>query len=241
MAARKRNPTEAAPKRGEGPKRIYEEIKNDILTLKLAPGELLDEASIAARFKLSRSPVREALVRLASDGLIQTLPNKNTIVRALNFDRIPQYLDAIELMLRVSARWAAQFRTEEDLRRIVEAQESLMGPGAWDAVRMIESNRRYHMAISEAGKNPYFTQFYTRLFDEGRQLLYMLFSSLDERMPKAFVDSHRKLVQAIKDKDAALADEIAHEHAQAVREQFLTYIRTSGTAGFSLDLGDRRN
>ena len=64
--------------RGAGWKDIYTTLRNEILSLVLKPGQLLDEMSIAERFDMSRSPVREALIRLASDELVVTLSNRST-------------------------------------------------------------------------------------------------------------------------------------------------------------------
>ena len=85
--------------RGDGALRVYRKLREDILSLELPPGELLDEVKIGQRFNLSRSPVREALIRLASDGLVRTLPNKSTMVAPLNIEAFPQYLDALERRL----------------------------------------------------------------------------------------------------------------------------------------------
>ncbi|PAU65207.1 GntR family transcriptional regulator, partial [Pseudomonas indica] len=59
---------------------MYEELRKQILTLQLKPGAQLDEVSLAAQFGVSRSPVRDALARLISEGLVTILPNRTTLV-----------------------------------------------------------------------------------------------------------------------------------------------------------------
>ena len=59
---------------------IYERLRRDILSLSIDPGEDLDEAGLVERFGMSRTPVREALIRLASDGLVELLPNRGAKV-----------------------------------------------------------------------------------------------------------------------------------------------------------------
>ena len=71
--------------RGLGVRTVYETLKRDILDMTLAPGDQRDETRLSARFSLSRTPVREALVRLTSEGLVTTLPNRNTIVAVIDF------------------------------------------------------------------------------------------------------------------------------------------------------------
>lgn len=106
---------EVSPVRGSGMKIVYNQLRREIIELELAPGAQLDETSLSARFSMSRPPVREALVRLAAEGLVDTLPNRNTIVSHINFEQMPTYFDALTLMYRVTTRLGAQHRTPEDL------------------------------------------------------------------------------------------------------------------------------
>lgn len=221
-------PAEATKRtRGQGAVRIYESLRHDILTLTLPPGELLDEVKIAARFDVSRSPVREALIRLSSDGLVKTLPNKSTMVAPLNVEEFPRYLDALDLMQRVTSHLAASQRSEADLARIRQRQAEFEAAlERRDAVAMIETNRNFHLAIAEAGKNRYFTMLYTRLLDEGRRMLRLYFLSFDDALPPELAVEHTNLIQAIEDKDSERAEALAHEHALQVGDRFLEYLGT---------------
>jgi DNA-binding GntR family transcriptional regulator len=89
-------------RRGAGVGFVYEALRNDIVELVLAPGSPIDEVQLAQRFAMSRTPIREALVRLAADGLITTLPNRATIVASIDFLALPQFFDALTLMYRAS-------------------------------------------------------------------------------------------------------------------------------------------
>ena len=147
--------------RGLGMQKVYEELKRDILDMTLAPGHQLDETRLSARFSLSRTPVREALVRLTSEGLVTTLPNRNTIVAVIDFASVPMYLDALTLMYRVTTRLAAQRRASADIDEMQRWQDSFAkAVDAGDAVAMITTNREFHLAIARAGGNPYFTEFF---------------------------------------------------------------------------------
>ena len=221
--------------RGGGALRIYEGLRQDILTMALQPGELLDEATIAARYEVSRSPVREALIRLTSEGLVKALPNKSAVVAALNIEEFPAYLDALDLIQRVTTRLAAKLRSEEDLLLIKREQAALERALAKrDALAMIEHNRNFHIAISEAGKNRYFTTLYGRLLDEGRRMLRIYFFSLDDSLPPEFEAEHRRIIQAIENKDEDLAERLAHEHAMQVGQQFLKHLGTRRTANIAV-------
>lgn len=222
--------------RGDGAQRVYRKLRDDILTLELAPGELLDEVSIGQRFNLSRSPVREALIRLASDGLVRTLPNKSTMVAPLNIEAFPQYLDALDLVQRVTTRLAALLRSPSDLEKIEQCHRAFSkAVEDSDALLMIETNRDFHIAISEAGQNPYFTDSYTRLLDEGRRMLRLYFRSFDDHLPPEPAMEHTNIVEAIRNRDADLAERLAHEHAVQVGDRFLAYLGRRHAKGFALE------
>lgn len=216
--------------RGQGALRIYDSLRHDILTLSLAPGALLDEVKIADRFGVSRSPVREALIRLSSEGLVKTLPNKSTMVAPLNIEDFPQYLDALDLMQRATTRLAASLRSDDDLERIKRRQAAFEAALARrDVLAMIETNRDFHLAIAEAGKNRHFTLLYTRLLDEGRRILRLYFKAFDDGLPPELAVEHHRIIEAIESRDAELAERLAHEHAVQVGENFLAYLGTRRT------------
>src|SRR5690606_26452642 len=89
-------------RRGSGVKMVYDLLRDEILDLKLAPGSPVDEVQLAERFKMSRTPIREALVRLAGEGLIETLPNRSTMVSNIDFLNLSTFFDALVLMYRVT-------------------------------------------------------------------------------------------------------------------------------------------
>jgi len=117
-----KNKTSEPRSRGKGALRVYNKLREDILRMELEPGELLDEVEIGKQFNLSRSPVREALIRLSAEGLVKTLPNKSTLVAPLNIAEFSQFVDALDLIQRATSRLAAKLRSDEDLQNIKDQQ-----------------------------------------------------------------------------------------------------------------------
>ena len=93
--------------RGTGADRVYDQLKAQILDLELKPGTLLEELELSRRFGVSRSPIREALIRLAAEGLIDNPRNRTPLVAQFDVARLPAYFDALQLLYRLSARLAA--------------------------------------------------------------------------------------------------------------------------------------
>ena len=217
--------SEAPRVRGSGAQKVYETLRKSILELELDPGSPLDEVSLSEQFDMSRTPIREALVRLAAEGLVTSLPNRNTIVASIDFVRLPVYFEALSLMYRVTTRLAATNRRPEQMIPIRAWQAAFAeAVQRQDALSMIASNRDFHVAIAEAGGNPYFTQLFTRLLDEGRRILRLYYSSFDDKLPRIYVEEHEFIVKAIEAGDAELADKLSADHAAQIVRQIQSYI-----------------
>jgi len=163
-------PKTAERKRGSGAQFVYSILRDEILDLTLLPGSPIDEIRLSERLSMSRTPIREALVRLASEGLVTTLPNRSTVVANIDFMNLHTFFDAMTLMYRVTTRLAAQFHTPADMAKIRARQaEFAKAVSAQDALSMIATNREFHAEIARAGRNPYYESLCLRLLDEGRR------------------------------------------------------------------------
>ena len=206
--------------RGSGPAKIHAVLKAEILNMTLSPGASLDETSLSVRFGMSRTPVREALVRLVQEGLARTLPNRNTIVSAIDFDSVPAYLDALTLMYRVTGRLAADRRTPADIDRLRALQAAFSTSVArQDVLAMLETNRDFHLAIAEIAGNPYYIDLSARILNEGMRLLRLYYRSFHDQLPPEFVDEHDAIIAAIEARDVAASDRLAQGHATQIIRQ----------------------
>jgi DNA-binding GntR family transcriptional regulator len=207
-------------KRGSGVKVVYEMLRDEILDLKLPPGSPIDEVQLADRFGMSRTPIREALVRLAGEGLVETLPNRSAMVSNIDVLNLHTFYDAITLMYRVTTRLAAQYHRPADLVAIRAHQANYAAAVArQDALAMVATNRDLHAAIAEAGRNPYYTNLTLRLLDEGRRILRLYYQSFDDRLPKEYVEEHEAMIAAIAARDVEACDRIARAHADQIVRQ----------------------
>lgn len=222
-------------KRGSGVKMVYDLLRDEILDLVLPPGSPIDEVQLAERFKMSRTPIREALVRLAGEGLIVTLPNRSTMVSNIDFLNMHTYFDALVLMYRVTTRLAAQYHRTEDLIAIRAHQaEFAAAVEAQDALAMIATNAALHSAIADAGRNPYFIGVFNRLLDEGRRILRLYYQSYDDRLPQRFVDEHEDIIAVIAARDVDAADQLAKAHAEQIVQQIQKLFTRDGRLEIAL-------
>ena len=213
--------------RGSGVRLAYDTLRDEILSLTLAPGEVLDETTLAERFGMSRSPIREALIRLAGDDLVVTLSNRSTVVAPIDIQSFPKYVEALDIAQRMNTRLAAELRTDEDLRVIAAQQAAFVAAvRTGNHLAMSEANKAFHMAIADAGRNPYLASFYERLLNQGRRMLHLHFEFLEKNEEAVLLtDEHDEMLDAIRKKDAARADRLAHAHTRQFQENFVDYLR----------------
>ncbi len=212
-------------KRGSGAQYVYSVLRDEILDLTLAPGSPIDEIRLSERLSMSRTPIREALVRLASEGLVTTLPNRSTVVSNIDFINLHTFFDAMTLMYRVTTRLAAQFHTQADLAAIrLRQQDFAAAVQAQDALAMIATNREFHAEVARAGRNPYYESLCLRLLDEGRRLLRLYYQSFDDQLPREYVEEHEHLIATLEARDVEKADALAKTHADQIVHQIQALI-----------------
>lgn len=224
-------------KRGEGVSYVYEILRNEIIELKLAPGSPIDETDLSQRFSMSRTPIREALVRLAAEGLITTLTNRTTIVSNIDFLQLGAFFDALTLMYRVTARLAASNYVEGDVEGIRAHQADFArAVDDRDVLAMIATNRDFHIAIAEAGRNKYYTDLFRRLLDEGRRILRLYYHSYDDNLPRQYVTEHEDMIAALIARDVEESDRLAVAHADQIVRQIRSYISADSRSVSSMRL-----
>lgn len=220
---------EAKRVKGTGVKFAYETLRDEILSLELPPGAILDETSLADRFGMSRSPVREALIRLSGDDLVVTLSNRSTIVAPIDVQIFPKYVEALDIAQRMNTRLAAELRSEFDLEAMAGRQtEFVMAVRKGEHLAMSEANKNFHMAIASAGRNPFLAAFYERLLNQGRRMLHLHFAYLEQLHEGILLtDEHDEMIAAIRDRDIDRADALAHAHTRQFRDNFIQFLKQS--------------
>lgn len=209
--------------RGSGAATVYEELRRDILGLKMEPGTLLDETELADRFNLSRSPVREALIRLSAEGMVQTLRNRSSIVAPFDVVAIPSYLDAVELLYRLTTRLAAQNRKPAQLAEIQAIQrEHSAATKRGDLPNMIRLNRDFHLAIAKASGNSFYANWTQQVLDQGQRILGLYLHDVghfEDAMSSHWIQTHMSILRAIEEQDADAAEDAARRDAETIATQ----------------------
>ncbi|MFO1058474.1 MAG: GntR family transcriptional regulator [Dongiaceae bacterium] len=232
--------------KGKGSQLIYEALQQRILMMEMPPGSGIDEVALVAEFGVSRTPVREALIRLATEGFVSLLPNRGASVSPLDIDEIPELLEAMELCMRVTSRWAARRRTEADLKQMRETEAVLEEASHRDDyLAMSEANSTFHLNVAKAARNRHMIKLFKSLLPQYHRLSLALLSSAKHSSPvyKDYFgrvhDEHRGLIEAIEAGDHAAADTLARAHIRLIGERLQTYIWGWSSLADSIDLSEQ--
>jgi DNA-binding GntR family transcriptional regulator len=198
-------------------KRAYEMIRAKITTLELAPGEALNEQALAAELEMGVVPVREALKLLAHDNLVVITPRHGLYVADVNVPDLEQLSEMRLALEGLSARLAAQRATGDDLVVLEALRQEQAATPADDSRRLFEVDHKFHQAVARAAHNKYLAEGLERLFGLSQRLWYLALPKLGF-LPSS-VEKHLDLVQAIKDGDGDLAEQIMRHHVQEFYDQ----------------------
>jgi DNA-binding GntR family transcriptional regulator len=192
-------------------------VRQLIFSGALAPGARIDERALVERFGISRTPLREALKVLHSEGLVRLTPRRGSFVAG---ELTPQDLDEIfplmALLEGLCAREAVRKATPEDVRRLEAHHERLERHAAAGEVdRYYEQNYAFHEAVQELAANPWLS----RTVSELRRFLRLL-RGRQLRVPgrlEASLAEHRRFMRALARRDAEEAEQVMRAHLMAQR------------------------
>lgn len=245
-AARSRTDSPIGRPKGKGSQLIYEVLQRQILTMEMTPGSGIDEIALVAEFGVSRTPVREALIRLATEGFVTLLPNRGASVSPLDIDEIPELLEAMELCMRVTSRWAAVRRSETDLKVMRQNQEEYdLAAQKDDYMAMSAANSAFHLNIAIASRNRHMVKLFKSLLPQYHRLSLALLSSAKMTTGPVYKsyfgrvnDEHMGLIGAIEAGDHANANSLARTHIRLIGERLQSYIWSWSTLSDPIHLSD---
>jgi len=207
----------------------YQQIRQWIVEGRLRPGDRLVEARLADELDLSRTPIREALRMLQSEGLVRIEPNRGSSVRALAIDEIADLYELRARLEAMAAELAAVRITAEELERLGTAERSFAavagaaGKGDIEAIRRVfHENNVFHRTMLEAAHHERLTE--TLLATVDHTLVFQAFRHYASENLERSVLFHGLIAAAVRDGDGARAGRLVHEHVMQGRDQLLAVI-----------------
>ncbi len=194
---------------------IYAELRRQILAMKREPGSPLNEKELSESYGVSRTPVREALIRLSEEGLVQIQPQSGTRVGRIPIDALPDAVVVRQALECAMVRILAERATEADVRQlseIVRRQEVMASLGDADGFHALDE--AFHEAIAELAGHPGVWKVAHQAKSQIDRCRRMTLP-VEGRM-RSVIEEHRTIVNAIADQTPAYAVGAMERHLSAV-------------------------
>ncbi len=188
----------------------YARILERIVCLEMAPGSVVNEARLREELKIGRTPIREALQRLARENLVRCIPHRGTFVTDVNITDLARITEVRVVIESHAARLAAEKLAAADREAIEELLELLHHGYVTDQRDLMQLDRRIHRTVYRAARNPFLEATLERYFNLSLRLWYLVIDR-EVRLREA-VDEHVELLQAILAADADRAEDIMRRH-----------------------------
>jgi DNA-binding GntR family transcriptional regulator len=193
--------------------RAYADLRDRIVTLRIAPGAPIDEDVLGGELGIGRTPVREAIKRLALENLVTVFPRRGTFASEINITDLADISDVRTQLEGHAAYRAAQRITPAQRAELHDLQAELdHSQGSDDTGALMALDTRVHRFIHRCAGNPYLEESLGRYFNLSLRIWYLVL----DRLPHLFtrVHEHGDLLRAIDEGDADGARAIIAEHIE---------------------------
>ena len=221
---KKRTPSFRPGDMPTGAATIYQTIRMDIVRMRLRPGERLSENELGLRFRTSRTPVREAIVRLVNDGLIEVWPQRGTFVSRISLKAVKRarfVRSALELaVIREAAEHGISAASLREVKRAIAEQER----AGSDPHLFADADDRFHRAFADAIG---YGDIWSVVESQKAQFDRIRFLSLPDVTPvDLLIRQHRAILDAVVARDADTAEKTLRAHLSIVVETTAALMRT---------------
>ncbi len=208
---------------------VADQIRDMIVEGELPPGERINEGALSEQFGISRTPLREALKVLASEGLVELRPNRGTRVSAITPEEVGELFEAVSGIERMAGELAALRMTERDIERLKGLHERMERHyEAGERHDYFRLNQQIHNTIVSLAGNSILEATHASLMVRVRRARYLAIQS-PERWHES-VQEHRAIMQALETRDSAAAGNLILNHVRRTGEVVKQSFVASGPA-----------
>ncbi|TYP51657.1 GntR family transcriptional regulator [Thermosediminibacter litoriperuensis] len=203
---------------------VFEALREAIITGELKPGERLMEVQLAEEMGVSRTPVREAIRKLELEGLVVMIPRKGAYVAGLSLKDAADVFEIRQSLEGLAAALAAERITDEEIesleRILVEITEAAENDDVETAIR---KDAEFHQILFKATRNDRLVQIINNLKEQIDRFRTQSFAN--RARVRSLLEEHKKIVEAITDRNVELAKKLAEEHIEKVENNVMNMLR----------------
>lgn len=209
----------------------YEKILARIINLHYRPGESLEEKQVMADLDLGRTPVREALLRLAGEGLLESRPNKGMLVPSITLQSVKATFEAMRIFELGVAALAVKQDSEPFMKEMEDANTSVKKAiDAGDVLGLVEANHAFHIAFAGCSRNEYLVRGVEEVRRAAKRLSYLSYAkdlgpenTLGMHLDSVIGEHRQMMTLLAARKEAALSEIIIH-HIRAFQERIVYFL-----------------
>ena len=199
------------------PEAIFQKLRSLLVEGKIAPGSKLNERELAESLHVSRTPIREAIRRLAAEGLVELITNRGAIALQLSLEDVVHTFDVIAQLEGFSGELAANNISDAALSELEALQYEMMASYARrDLSSYYKLNLRIHHLINQAANNPILSRLFSQVNARIEALRFR--SNQDGVKWEKAVEEHQEMLDALKTHDSARMRKIMIQHVQNKRD-----------------------
>ena len=200
----------------------YEFIKEHIVSGDFPAGSLLVERQLCAMINTSRTPVREAIQQLTAEGLVESISAKGNVVSSIRYEDIARTYDVREYLESLAVRLCVQVCTDAQMEALAACtQRMLEAYKSGDLVTMYQEDNQFHLMIIQNSQNTLLINIYESFLDRQIRRITQLIGNNLEGMKKSNAH-HQELMEALRQRDGDLAEQVIRRHIQDSKISHLT-------------------
>ena len=198
----------------------YENIKQKIVTLELPPGTVIDESNLQAELQVGRTPIREALQRLAKEKLVVIIPRRGMFVSEIGITDLQRLFEVRLVLERLAVQLAAQRGTAVHWRQMQNVLDEVINqdPVTVNPERLPQIDANCHYIIYKAADNAFLKDTLATLYTLVLRLWYLYLAKLGDRtdaiVEYKHIIEHQNILDALRQRNGDLAEQLMAEHIE---------------------------
>ena len=189
--------------------KVYDALRAEMISCELAPGTEIREHEMAARFGVSKSPVRDALMRLEREGLVITLPRQGYRVAPVSLADVQDMFHLRDALEQACMERIVRRASDEQLAALDRFRR--FDPAQWEG-GFVAYNREFHRALARTSANARMRDQLIDLIDQMERAVRLSVSSLRRNDPQSLIDEHCQIIDALQARQAPRAQRLASRH-----------------------------
>ncbi len=207
-------------------------LKQRILTMRIAPGSVLDEVALSEEFGLSRPPVRETMRQLAGEGFIELEANRPARVASMSYKSLRDFFLVAPMIYVAATRLAAENAAKPDIAGLREIQDNFRDAvQSGDVDRRVFFNDKFHLRIGEVADNAFLIPSLRRLLIDHARIGKIFYRPSNGKMLEELEEAsrqHDEIIDAIANHDADRAEALVRSHLDLSRRNMAMYAAPEG-------------